>query len=383
MNAQNAAAVAGADSDALFRMVIETAVDGIIVIDAEGRITFFSKAAERLFGYAAEDVMGKNITMLMPESYRSGHDNRLERHVDGAEPWIVGSGRDVEALRKDGTTFPMYLSVGEGWLHGERVFLGIIHDSTHRKRQQQQLHEMQNELLHAMRLTTMGQLTSALAHELNQPLTAVMNYLNATRRRLSAIEDPAARRARELQDKAVAQTMRAGQIVRRLRDFIEKKAPKRALEDLNASVKEAISLGLVGAADNNILVETEFAPDLPPLVFDRIQIQQVIVNLLRNAIEALEALEDSERREIMITTAMSEPDFVEIGVADTGPGVSRDMANHLFRPFTTSKPDGLGMGLTICRSIIDAHHGRLWASANPGGGAVFRFRLPIRDGGEA
>lgn len=366
-------ALTGGDYDILFRTVIATAVDGIVVIDAKERALLFNGAAERLFGYPAEEVLGHNISMLMPEPWAAQHDRYLANYLETGEARIIGIGREVQGRRKDGTTFPMYLSVGEGRLGDARIFLGIVHDLTRHKGQEEKVRELQNELLHALRLTAMGQLTSALAHELNQPLTAVMNYMNAARRSLGAAEDPAAVRVRELLEKAVDQTARAGQIIRRLRGFIEKKEPNRSLEDLNASVNEAVALGLVGAADRNVKVTVRLDPSLPMLLFDRIQIQQVMVNLLQNAVEAMEEM---DRREITIATALSAPDVVEVTVADTGPGVDAKMMPRLFEPFATTKSSGLGMGLTICRSIVEAHGGRLWAVPNPGGGAQFRFRLP-------
>lgn len=367
-------ALTGGDYNILFRTVIATAVDGIVVIDAKGRALLFNQAAERLFGYPAEEVLGHNISMLMPEPWRAQHDRYLDNYLETGEARIIGIGREVQGRRKDGSTFPMYLSVGEGRLGDARIFLGIVHDLTRHKGQEEKVRELQNELLHALRLTAMGQLTSALAHELNQPLTAVMNYMNAARRSLGAAEDPAAVRVRELLEKAVDQTARAGQIIRRLRGFIEKKEPNRSLEDLNASVQEAVALGLVGAADRNVKVMVRLNPELPMFLFDRIQIQQVIVNLLQNAAEATEEM---DRREITIATALSAPDGVEVIVADTGPGVDAKMMPRLFEPFATTKSNGLGMGLTICRSIVEAHGGRLWAVPNPGGGAQFRFRLPM------
>ncbi len=379
MEGQDGVALTSAERDVLFRTVIDTAVDGIVVIDDRGGMMLFNKAAERLFGYAPEEVLGRNVDMLMPEPYRSHHDAYVGHYLGTGEARIIGIGREVSARRKDGSTFPMYLSVGEGWLRDKRIFLGMIHDMSARKADEKRLHELHNELLHALRLTALGQLTSALAHELNQPLTAVMNYLNAARRGLNACDDPAAKRAAELVEKAVAQTGRAGQIIRRLREFIEKKEPNRAEEDLNASVEEAIALGLVGAADRNIVVTARLESDLPPLLCDKIQIQQVMVNLLRNAVEALE---DAERREILVTTAQPSADFAEIAVVDTGPGIDPDIMPHLFQPFATTKAGGLGMGLSICRGIVEAHGGRLWAAANPGGGTQFRFRLPMRGGVE-
>jgi two-component system sensor kinase FixL len=379
MDQKASVTLTGADREILFRTVIETAVDGIIVIDERGKMLLFNYAAERLFGYAPDEVLGQNISMLMPEPYRGQHDGYMARYLAEGGARIIGIGRQVPALRKDGSSFPMYLSVGEGWLGPMRIFLGIIHDLSERTAHENQVRELQNELQHALRLTAMGQLTSALAHELNQPLTAVMNYMNAARRGLEASADPAARRALELLEKAVAQTGRAGQIIRRLREFIEKKEPDRRLEDLNASVAEAVALGLVGAADNDIEIETGLEPGLPQILFDRVQIQQVMVNLLRNAVEALEAV---GTRKITITTSRSGAGFVEIAVCDSGPGVAADVEARLFQPFATTKARGLGMGLSICKAIVEVHGGRIWTAPNPGGGTQFRFRLPVPDSTE-
>ena len=376
MDEQDVAALTSADRDALFRTVIETAADGIVAADAQGRLLLFNAAAEQLFGYASEEILGRNIGILMTEPDCARHDAYIRRYLETGEAHIIGIGRELTARRKDGTAFPMDLSVGESWLGETRVFLGLIHDLTARRAREAEVLELQNELQHALRLTTMGELTSALAHELNQPLSAVMNYLNAARRGLQGNDDPAAGRTDALLEKAVAQTVRAGQIIRRLREFVEKKAPNHVLGDLNATVEKAIALGLVGAADRGIDLKTQLEPDLPPMLFDTIQIQQVVVNLLRNAAEALA---QAECRRIVVTTARADGEFVEISVADSGPGVAPEMMPHLFHPFATSKAWGMGMGLNICRSIVDAHGGRLWISPNPGGGALFRFRLPIRD----
>ncbi|MDE2462948.1 MAG: PAS domain S-box protein [Alphaproteobacteria bacterium] len=363
-----------ADHEVLFRTVINTAVDGIIVIDEAGRMLLFNRAAENLFGYTPPEVLGRNVDMLMPEPYRSRHDSFLQRYMTTGEKRIIGIGREVTAQRKDGSTFPMYLSVGEGRVRGMRVFLGIIHDLTDRTSRERDFQELQNELLHALRLTAMGQLTSALAHELNQPLTAVMNYLNAARRTLDAGGEQAIGRVREFMDKAVSQTQRAGQIIRRLRNFIEKRDSDRQLEDLNSCVEEAIALGLVGAPDRDVRITTELANDLPPVMIDRIQLQQVMINLMRNAVEALES---ATERKILIRTQRPAPDFVQVSVTDSGPGIPPDIVSNLFIPFSTTKAKGLGMGLTICKAIIEAHNGRIWVAAPKGGGAEFAFRLPV------
>ncbi|MGC8533964.1 MAG: sensor histidine kinase [Rhizomicrobium sp.] len=369
-----AGSLSRADHEVLFHTVINTAVDGIIVIDEAGAMLLFNRAAEILFGYKPEEVLGRNISMLMPEPYRSHHDGYMQRYMATGEKRIIGIGREVAAQRKDGSTFPMYLSVGEDRIGGVRVFLGILHDLTDRTSRERDFQELQNELLHALRLTAMGQLTSALAHELNQPLAAVMNYLNAARRTLDAGGEQAIGRVREFMDKAVSQTQRAGQIIRRLRNFIEKRDSDRLPEDLNSCVEEAIALGLVGATDRDIKITTELADDLPPVVIDRIQLQQVMINLMRNAFEALE---NADVRQIVIRTQRPAPDFVQVSVADSGPGIPPEIMPNLFIPFSTTKSKGLGMGLTICKAIVEAHNGRIWVTARKEGGAEFAFRLPV------
>ena len=375
-----AGSLSRADHEVLFHTVINTAVDGIIVIDEAGGMLLFNRAAEILFGYKPEEVLGRNISMLMPEPYRSHHDVYMQRYMATGEKRIIGIGREVAAQRKDGSTFPMYLSVGEDRIGGVRVFLGILHDLTDRTSRERDFQELQNELLHALRLTAMGQLTSALAHELNQPLTAVMNYLNAARRTLDGGGEQAIGRVREFMDKAVSQTQRAGQIIRRLRNFIEKRDSDRLPEDLNSCVEEAIALGLVGATDRDVKITTELADDLPPVVIDRIQLQQVMINLMRNAFEALE---NADVRQIVIRTQRPAPDFVQVSVADSGPGIPPEIMPNLFIPFSTTKSKGLGMGLTICKAIVEAHNGRIWVAARREGGAEFAFRLPVVEVTEA
>jgi len=366
-----------ANQDALFQTLIGTAVDGIMVIDEVGRVRVYSKACETLFGYMPDEVIGQNVKMLMPEPYRAEHDGYIARYKKTGEKRIIGVGREVVGRRKDGSTFPMYLSVGEGRIGNDRIFVGIIHDVSERKLHNLRIQQLQNELFHALRINAMGQLSSTLAHELNQPLAAIMNYMNAARRTLEGGGAP--ERVLEMLDKAANQTGRAGQIIRRMREFIEKKEPNRVAEDLNGVIGEAVALGLVGAADSDIDVKIELQPGIPQLPIDKIQIQQVMINLLRNAAEAVQ---QSKRRELKISTRL-DGDYASVSVADTGPGMPDDVAQRLFQPFVTTKSQGLGMGLAICRTIVEAHGGRLWAEPNPGGGTLFAFVLPVSETVEA
>jgi two-component system sensor kinase FixL len=258
-------------------------------------------------------------------------------------------------------------------LNGKTIFVGIIHDLTQRESTARRLQELQSELVHVSRLTAMGQMTAALAHELNQPLTAIMNYVNAARRTVASVDDPKASRAMDFIDKAATQTGRAGQIIRQLREFVEKRESAREEQSLNQIIEEAIALGLVGTAHRNVKVVTELDPALPPVYIDKIQIQQVVINLIRNSIEAMQEM---ARREIVVRTSPAGDGAIEIAVSDTGPGLPPEVASRLFQPFVTTKDKGMGIGLSICQSIVEAHHGRIWATPNAGSGVTFRITLP-------
>ncbi|MDO8290303.1 MAG: PAS domain S-box protein [Parvibaculum sp.] len=364
------------EREARLASILQTIPDAIIIIDDRGLIESFSPAAERLFGYGFEDVVSKNVSILMPAPYRTEHDGYLARYLATSEKHIIGIGRIVVGLRCDGTTFPMELAVGEIVIGQRRLFTGFIRDITERQRTERRLQDIQADLVHVSRLSEMGQMASALAHELNQPLSANMNYVKAARRTIDGIRMPEIARAMELLDKAGAQTARAGQIIRRLRDFIEKGQSTRTCENLNEVVEEALALGLVGAADANVKVTVNLQAELPPVPMDKIQIQQVILNLVRNSVEAMQAV---ARRELLIRTMTEGGDSVMVDVVDSGPGLSPEVEQKLFQPFTTTKETGMGIGLSICRSIIEAHGGELWATANREGGVTFSFRLPQRD----
>ena len=365
------------ESEAHLRSVLETVPDAIIVIDDHGLIESFSPAAERLFGYAARQVIGQNIKMLMPQPYRDEHDGYLDRYRRTGERRIIGIGRVVLGRRSDGSTFPMELAVGEINIHGRRMFTGFIRDITERQAARERLQELQSELLRASRLSAMGQMASALAHELNQPLTAIINYVQATRR---MVGNPNISRERieETMDKAVAQASRAGQIIHRMRQFMQKGETEHQSEAINKVLEEASALALVGAKESGVLVRMELGTDLPPVLIDRIQIQQVILNLIRNAIEAMQAV---GHRELRVATSEGPEGTVLVTVADSGPGLAPEVAAQLFQPFVTNKEKGMGLGLSICRSIVDAHGGRIWAVPNDPSGVTFSFTLPAIDDG--
>jgi two-component system sensor kinase FixL len=266
----------------------------------------------------------------------------------------------------------MELSVGEMNSANRRFFTGFIRDLTERQRTEGRLQELQTELVHISRLTAMGEMASALAHELNQPLSAIANYMKGSRRLLEGRSDEDAAVIRDAMEKAAEQSLRAGQIIRRLRDFVSRGESERRIESVKKLVEEASALALVGAKEHGVRVRFQIDSMRDLVLVDKVQIQQVLLNLIRNAIEAME---QSPRRELLIASRQ-DGDLLEIFVADTGPGIAPEISDQLFQPFITTKRNGMGVGLSISRSIVESHGGQIVVEPNPGGGTVFRFTVP-------
>jgi two-component system sensor kinase FixL len=488
-------------TDALFHALIGATADGVVVIDSSGRIQVFNAACEALFQYRQDEVIGHNATILMPEPYSSEYHGYLSDQRRTGERKIIGIGREVVGQRKDKSTFPMYLSVGETYLDGERFFVSIVRDLTvlkaeialregadrllaqivqssndailsktldgriiswnaaaerifgytaaeaigqsvallippdrlaeedaiiaqlragssidqlqtvrrckdgrqidvslsvspvrdadgrifaasktvrdisEQKQADARLQLLQAELVHVARLSSMGELSSAIAHELNQPLTAATNFIEASKRTLDGPGDGAVPRARDLLDRAAGQVLRAGAIIRNLRDFVEKRDTNRSVEDIADVIAEAVALAAVGSAAGGAHVRLDFSHGLPPLLIDKIQIQQVVLNLVRNAIEAMQL---SAVRDVTVGTRR-DGDNVCVTVRDTGPGLQPDVLAQLFQPFVTTKEKGMGIGLAISKSIVEAHRGRILVDSRPGEGACFTVCLPLPD----
>ncbi|MDO9383260.1 MAG: sensor protein FixL [Hyphomicrobiaceae bacterium] len=355
------------------RSILDTVPDAMIVIDGRGIMQFFSTAAERLFGYAENEAIGRNVKELMPEPDRARHDGYLARYQSTGERHIIGIGRIVTGKRRDGTTFPMHLSIGEMRSGGAPYFTGFVRDLTEHQQTQARLQELQSELVHVSRLSAMGEMASALAHELNQPLAAISNYMKGSRRLLAGSADSNTAKIESAMDRAAEQALRAGQIIRRLRDFVSRGESEKRVESLSKLIEEAGALGLAGAREQNVQLRFNLNPESDLVLADRVQIQQVLVNLFRNA---LEAMAQSPRRDLIVRNAKVADDMIEIEVSDTGSGFHDDVKANLFQTFFTTKDTGMGVGLSISRSIIEAHGGRMWAESNAAGGATFRFTLP-------
>ncbi|MDE5439896.1 PAS domain S-box protein [Bradyrhizobium sp. CSA207] len=358
------------------RSILHTVPDAMIVIDGHGIIQLFSTAAERLFGWSEHEAIGQNVSILMPEPDRTRHDSYIARYRTTGDPHIIGIGRIVTGKRRDGTTFPMHLSIGEMQTGGEPYFTGFVRDLTEHQQTQAQLQELQSELVHVSRLSAMGEMASALAHELNQPLAAISNYMMGSRRLLAGSSDPNTAKIESALDRAAEQALRAGQIIRRLRDFVSRGESEKRVESLSKLIEEAGALGLAGAREQNVQLRFSLNPDADLVLADRVQIQQVLVNLFRNA---LEAMAQSPRRELILINTPVADDMIEVEVSDTGSGFQDDVIPNLFQTFFTTKDTGMGVGLSISRSIIEAHGGRMWAESNASGGATFRFTLPAAD----
>lgn len=361
-------------AEAHLRSILATVPDAMVVIDEVGSILSFSAAAEKMFGYSEAEVIGKNVKMLMPSPDRERHDQYLVNYLRTGKRKIIGIGRVTTALHRDGRTFPIELAVGEAWSEDKRIFTGFMRDLTERQQTLLRLQDLQSELAHVGRVSEMGTLASSLAHELNQPLTAVASYCESARDLLGDEPDPETfAMIREAMNEAASEAIRAGQIVRRLRDFMSHGETERRVESLQRLINEANALALVGSREHGIDVKLSLDSTADLVFVDRIQVQQVLINLIRNAIDAMI---DSPVRALCIRTSRGADSFVEVAVEDSGSGISDSIAPQLFQPFVTSKQSGMGIGLSICRTIVEAHGGRIWFEPRAGGGTVFHFTLP-------
>ena len=358
------------------RRVVDAALDGMVVIDSSGTVLHYNAACERLFGYSAEEVLGNNVNLLMTPRDRRNHDTYIRNYLRTGRAKVIGKGRDVTGRRKDGATFPIRLSVGELRDDADApLFVGTLHDLTETLGARARIEELRSELMRVARANIVGEMGSALAHELTQPLSAIVGFVEASAALLDQGGGEVPEKVREHMEQAVVQSLRAGDVVRLLREFTARGETERSVNDINVVVEETFRLATLGTAADGIDVKLDLAADLPPVLIDQVQIQQVVLNLVRNSIDALS---DSEAPAITLETVAGR-ERVEVVVRDNGPGISPDVRERVFEPFVSTKPDGIGIGLSICRTIIEAHGGRIEVEAGTECGAAFRFSVPVFD----
>ena len=367
------------EREAHLKSVLDTVLDATVVIEQDGTIASFNSAAVRQFGYQLDEVIGRNVRMLMPEPYRSGHDGYIQRYLQTGEKRIIGVDRVVVGRRKDGSTFPMKLAVGEMKSGNRTYFTGFVRDLTEREELAARLQELQGELARLARLNELGEMASTLAHELNQPLSAIAGYAQGCVRLLAGLPDETSSMTREAVEEIAAQSLRAGQIIRHLREFVTRGETDRAPEEIHKLIEEAGALALMGSRERGVRSVFDFAPGAELVLADKVQIQQVLINLMRNA---MDAMRESDTKLLTVRTTQAEQDMVAVEVSDTGPGISDEVAPQLFQPFVTTKAGGMGMGLSISRRIVESHGGTIGVRRNSHGGATFRFTVPAyRDAG--
>ena len=361
--------------EAHLRSILATVPDAMVVIDERGRIMSFSAAAEEMFGFTQAEVVGENVSILMPSPDRERHDGYIERYRQTGRKNIIGIGRVTTARRRDGSTFPIELSVGEAMTSERRVFTGFIRDLTERQTAELRLHQLQDELAHVARVSAVGSLAAALAHELNQPLAAITNYMGAAQELVDGdISDP--EMLRDAVSSAAEQALRAAEIVRRLRDFIARGETVQRVESLRKLVREASALALLGSGKNEIEVRVALEPAADLVFVDAIHVQQILFNLIRNA---LEAMETAPIKRLEILSSRMTGGMVELSISDSGSGLSPDVLANLFEPFRTTKSSGMGLGLSICRTLAEAQGGRISAGSSSVRGSRFAFTLPLAE----
>ncbi len=359
------------ETQSYLQSIVDASPIAIITINEQGLIQSFNREAAECFGYEPADVIGSNVNILMPEPDHARHDDYINAYLKTGGKHVIGRGRTVLAQRRNGDKFPASLHVSE-FTDGQRIFVGFVEDITQQKTLERRLENTQLQLQHAGRIGAMGEIATSIAHELNQPLTAAASLAGAVSLTLKKADSPECKDAVPLLDDAVSEIRRASEIIRQMREFLRKRKTAKSLHDVNKVVEEASAIALIGAESEGVKLTTHLGSDIGEALLDRIQIQQVIINLIRNAVDAMK--ESSEKR-LTISTAKN-AGFIEIRVEDTGAGITADMEKRLFEPFATSKQEGMGIGLSISKSIIDAHQGDIVAINKESGGSEFIIKLP-------
>ena len=361
------------EARAFSEAVVDTAAEAVITIDASGTIETFNRAAQQMFGYSVGEVQGKNVNVLMPGPYHAEHDQYIARYLETNEARIIGSGREVSAQHKDGSVFPIHLSVSEVRNRPERKFVGLIRDISRERAAEAEARQHRDQLAHLDRLDMLGEMATGIAHEINQPLTAISLFAQAGKRLFGAEKHD---RLPEIFDKLSQHAQRAGAVIERMQSMARRQESAKEIVDCNALVEEVAKLAEAEARIRDMTIEVDTESELPPIEADTVQIQQVALNLLRNGMEAMRSVDCRDGNAVKLQTKLLGDGDIEVAVIDKGCGVSEEVAKILFTPFSTTKESGMGMGLSISRAIITAHGGHLDFHNNDSGGATFFFTLP-------
>jgi len=360
-----------------FRLVVEATPSGIVMVNSEGRITLLNTRVEALFGYTRDELVGQTVEMLVPERFRPKNMSDLRNYVSDAQALPTGAVRDLFGRRKDGSEFPIEIALNPIHTSEGLFVLASIVDTSEQKFAELEMARQRNALAHLSRVTMLGELSGSLAHELNQPLTSILSNAQAAQRFL-ADDDVDLNELREILNDIVVEDTRAGEIIQHLRLLFKKREmPKHSGDiDINEIVQDVLKLMHNDLMNQNVTVNTELAQNLPAVTGDRIQLQQVLLNLVLNACEAMTDCESSERQ-VFIASKPENVSAVRVSVTDLGGSIPEEKMEHVFEPFFTTKAEGMGLGLSVCQTIIKAHRGKLWATNNPDRGATFHFELPL------
>jgi PAS domain S-box-containing protein len=366
-----------------FRLAVESAPNAMVMTDRQGRIVMVNVSTEKLFGYPREELIGSEIEILVPQRFRDRHPDFREAFFAQPATREMGVGRDLFGRHKDGSEFPVEVGLNPIETDEGMFVLAAIVDITQRRQSEDQMHKYLVESAHVARLTAVGEMVSGLAHEINQPLAAASNFMRASLRMARAQPSDFAPLVGWM-EKAAEQTTRACDIVARFGAFVRKGGTSTSVESLNRLVEQAtryLPTIALNPDDVPVRLELELAPGDPKVTVDRVQIDQVLVNLVRNSVEAMQAV--PENRRLLRILVRQEKHIAKVSVIDAGPGIEPTLLARLFEPFFTTKSNGMGLGLSISRSIIEAHDGELTVNSSVGQGSEFSFALPITEGGNS
>ncbi len=366
------------EREAKLNSILNASIEGIVVIDMAGTIVSVNSAVENIFGFNAEELIGNSVSLLMPIAMRKNKEDYLEKYLRIVIPRAIGHIREVEGLRKDGSLVPLDMTIAKFPLDGVQYFSGIVRDVSARKLQEQHEKEHLEKLAHVTRLGLMGEMASGIAHEVNQPLSAVVNYTQVCLRYLQN-ENPDFEKIREVMLKSNQQALKAGQIIHNMREFVKTRKIRRSTVDINELIYDAISLFESDLKQHLIDMRFELTKTLPCVFIDRVQIEQVILNLIRNSIDALKELPQFTQRKLSIESNLNPTNYIEVRVKDNGPGLTPIQREKILTPFFTTKASGMGMGLSISRSLVEAHHGTLHFNSKEDKGTTFYFTLPTEN----